>query len=226
MKILNKFKGTFMAVMALGVFFTLGSKSTYATENEISSGIYEVENDVYHESETGMAMSRTYLLPTMTVEVTKDHIIYTVGFSGSNYMENYRMKLNGEDAVVEIVEENSEDGIVKLNIEVDKVDADMDALIYVGPMERDVQFKVIPKMETLTLIEEIVEEDNSEVNTIEEADVDADVTTEELNIENENNIVDSSDNSDNIKPIVIGLGVVIVLLIVGLTIIKAKKKSA
>ena len=213
-----------MAMMFLGMFLTIGTINVHASD--IKSGIYEVENDVYHESETGMAMSRTYLLPTMTVEVTKDHIIYTVGFSGSNYMENYRMKLNGEDAVVEIVEENSGDGIVKLNIEVDKVDADMDALIYVGPMERDVQFKVIPKMETLTLIEEIVEEDNSEVNTIEEADVDADVTTEELNIENENNIVDSSDNSDNIKPIVIGLGVVIVLLIVGLIIIKAKKKSA
>lgn len=228
MKKNNKFRQVIMAMMFLGMFLTIGTINVHASD--IKSGIYEVENDVYHESETGMAMSRTYLLPTMTVEVTKDHIIYTVGFSGSNYMENYRMKLNGEDAVVEIVEENSEDGIVKLNIEVDKVDADMDALIYVGPMERDVQFKVIPKMETLTLIEEIVEEDNSEVNTIEEADVDADVdadvTTEELNIENENNIVDSSDNSDNIKPIVIGLGVVIVLLIVGLTIIKAKKKSA
>lgn len=224
MKKNNKFRQVIMAMMFLGMFLTIGTINVHASD--IKSGIYEVENDVYHESETGMAMSRTYLLPTMTVEVTKDHIIYSVGFSGSNYMENYRMKLNGEDAVVEIVEENSEDGIVKLNIEVDKVDADMDALIYVGPMERDVQFKVIPKMETLTLIEEIVEEDNSEVNTIEEADVDADVTTEELNIENENNIVDSSDNSDNIKPIVIGLGVVIVLLIVGLTIIKAKKKSA
>ena len=224
MKKNNKFRQVIMAMMFLGMFLTIGTINVHASD--IKSGIYEVENDVYHESETGMAMSRTYLLPTMTVEVTKDHIIYTVGFSGSNYMENYRMKLNGEDAVVEIVEENSEDGIVKLNIEVDKVDADMDALIYVGPMERDVQFKVIPKMETLNLIEEIVEEDNSEVNTIEEADVDADVTTEELNIENENNIVDSSDNSDNIKPIVIGLGVVIVLLIVGLTIIKAKKKSA
>ena len=224
MKKNNKFKQVIMAMMFLGMFLTIGTINVHASD--IKSGIYEVENDVYHESETGMAMSRTYLLPTMTVEVTKDHIIYTVGFSGSDYMENYRMKLNGEDAVVEIVEENSEDGIVKLNIEVDKVDADMDALIYVGPMERDVQFKVIPKMETLTLIEEIVEEDNSEVNTIEEADVEADVTTEELNIENENNIVDSSDNSDNIKPIVIGLGVVIVLLIVGLTIIKAKKKSA
>ena len=224
MKKNNKFKQVIMAMMFLGMFLTIGTINVHASD--IKSGIYEVENDVYHESETGMAMSRTYLLPTMTVEVTKDHIIYTVGFSGSDYMENYRMKLNGEDAVVEIVEENSGDGIVKLNIEVDKVDADMDALIYVGPMERDVQFKVIPKMETLTLIEEIVEEDNSEVNTIEEADVEADVTTEELNIENENNIVDSSDNSDNIKPIVIGLGVVIVLLIVGLTIIKAKKKSA
>lgn len=224
MKKNNKFKQVIMAMMFLGMFLTIGTINVHASD--IKSGIYEVENDVYHESETGMAMSRTYLLPTMTVEVTKDHIIYTVGFSGSNYMENYRMKLNGEDAVVEIVEENSGDGIVKLNIEVDKVDADMDALIYVGPMERDVQFKVIPKMETLTLIEEIVEEDNSEVNTIEEADVEADVTTEELNIENENNIVDSSDNSDNIKPIVIGLGVVIVLLIVGLIIIKAKKKSA
>ena len=224
MKKNNKFRQVIMAMMFLGMFLTIGTINVHASD--IKSGIYEVENDVYHESETGMAMSRTYLLPTMTVEVTKDHIIYTVGFSGSNYMENYRMKLNGEDAVVEIVEENSGDGIVKLNIEVDKVDADMDALIYVGPMERDVQFKVIPKMETLTLIEEIVEEDNSEVNTIEEADVEADVTTEELNIENENNIVDSSDNSDNIKPIVIGLGVVIVLLIVGLTIIKVKKKSA
>lgn len=224
MKKNNKFRQVIMAMMFLGMFLTIGTINVHASD--IKSGIYEVENDVYHESETDMAMSRTYLLPTMTVEVTKDHIIYTVGFSGSNYMENYRMKLNGEDAVVEIVEENSEDGIVKLNIEVDKVDADMDALIYVGPMERDVQFKVIPKMETLTLIEEIVEEDNSEVNTIEEADVDADVTTEELNIENENNIVDSSDNSDNIKPIIIGLGVVIVLLIVGLTIIKVKKKSA
>ena len=224
MKKNNKFRQVIMAMMFLGMFLTIGTINVHASD--IKSGIYEVENDVYHESETGMAMSRTYLLPTMTVEVTKDHIIYTVGFSGSDYMENYRMKLNGEDAVVEIVEENSGDGIVKLNIEVDKVDADMDALIYVGPMERDVQFKVIPKMETLTLIEEIVEEDNSEVNTIEEADVEADVTTEELNIENENNIVDSSDNSDNIKPIVIGLGVVIVLLIVGLTIIKAKKKSA
>ena len=57
MKILDKFKNILVAVMALGVFFTLGNKTTFATENDIASGIYELENDVYHESETGMAMS-------------------------------------------------------------------------------------------------------------------------------------------------------------------------
>ena len=129
MKILSKIKGMLIGTMALGLIFTIGTKNIYATENEITSGIYQVENDVYHESEIGMSMSRTYLLPTMNVEVTREHIIYTVGFAGSEFMENYRMKVNGQEAPVEMVEENSEDGTVKLKVAVDKVDADMEAMI-------------------------------------------------------------------------------------------------
>ena len=215
MKILNKFKGIIMAVMALGIFVTIGSKRVYATETDIASGIYEIENDVYHESETGMAMSRTYLLPSMSVEVTKEHVIYTIGFSGSDYMENYRMKVNGEEVPVEILEENSEEGTVKLNVEVDKVDADMSALIYVGPMERDVEFKVIPKMETLTLVqaiedevEEIVPEDESEEVEIEE--------------ENLAVVADNEKSSNNV--ILIIAGVAVVVAIGAVVIVKAKKK--
>ena len=215
MKILNKFKGIIMAVMALGIFVTIGSKLVYATETDIASGIYEIENDVYHESETGMAMSRTYLLPSMSVEVTKEHVIYTIGFSGSDYMENYRMKVNGEEVPVEILEENSEEGTVKLNVEVDKVDADMAAIIYVGPMERDVEFKVIPKMETLTLVqaiedevEEIVPEDESEEVEIEE--------------ENLAVVADNEKSSNNV--ILIIAGVAVVVAIGAVVIVKAKKK--
>ena len=215
MKILNKFKGIIMAVMALGIFVTIGSKRVYATETDIASGIYEIENDVYHESETGMAMSRTYLLPSMSVEVTKEHVIYTIGFSGSDYMENYRMKVNGEEVPVEILEENSEEGTVKLNVEVDKVDADMAAIIYVGPMERDVDFKVIPKMETLTLVqaiedevEEIVPEDESEEVEIEE--------------ENLAVVADNEKSSNNV--ILIIAGVAVVVAIGAVVIVKAKKK--
>ena len=218
MKILNKFKGMLMAIMALGILVTLGSKNVYATENNIASGIYEVENDVYHESETGMAMSRTYLLPSMSVEVTKDHIIYTIGFSGSDYMENYRMKVNGGEVPVELVEENNEDGTVKLKVEVDKVDADMDALIYVGPMERDVEFKVIPKMETLTLIEAIeeVEEMPAEDEVVNE--------NEEVEIEEENLAVVADNEKSSNNVILIIAGVAVVVAIGAVVIVKAKKK--
>lgn len=217
MKILSKFKSMLIAVMALGIFLTLGTKNTYATESNIASGIYEVENDVYHESETGMAMSRSYLLSSMTVEVTKDHIIYIIGFSGSDYMENYRMKVNGDEVPVEIVEENNEEGIVKLKIEVDKVDADMKALIYVGPMERDVEFKVIPKMETLTLVEAIEEE-------VEEIPVEDEVVneSEEDKIEESLAVVDKEENNNNVTLII--AGVVVIVAIGALVIVKAKKK--
>ena len=210
MKILNKLKGILVAVMALGVFLTLGTNNTYATESNITSGIYEVANDVYHESETGMAMSRSYLLPSMSVEVTKEHIIYTIGFSGSDYMENYRMKVNGEEVPVEIVEENSEEGIVKLKVEVDKVDADMDALIYVGPMERDVEFKVIPKMETLVEAIEEVEEIPAE--------------DEEVSVEEETLAVVGEDEKNNNNITLIIAGVVAIVAIGAIVIVKAKKK--
>ena len=213
MRILDRFKGILTAVMILGLFFAMGTKSAYAADADIASGIYEVENDVYHESETGMAMSRSYLLPTMEVEVTKDGIVYTIGFSGSEYMENHRMLVNGEEVAIEVLEEQLEEGIVKLKVNVDKVEADMDALIYIGPMGRDVQFKVIPKMETLTLIEAI-EEETEEVITedsVEEVVTEVDAT---------------SSASENYKTIAVAGGVAVVVIagIAAVLVIKAKKK--
>ena len=215
MKILSKIKGMLIGTMALGLIFTIGTKNIYATENEIKSGIYQVENDVYHESEIGMSMSRTYLLPTMNVEVTREHIIYTVGFAGSEFMENYRMKVNGQEAPVEMVEENSEDGTVKLKVAVDKVDADMEAMIYVGPMERDVEFKVIPKMETLTLLEAIEEK--------EDLKEEANVEIEEETLKEENLIV-KQEKKDN-KGIYAIAGVSAIVVIGGvIAVVKSKKK--
>ena len=217
MKILNKFKCILTAVMILGLFFTMGTKSAYAADADIASGIYEVENEVYHESETGMAMSRSYLLPTMEVEVTKDGIVYTIGFSGSDYMENYRMLVNGEDTDIEIVDEVTEEGVVKLKVVVDKVDADMDALIYVAPMGRDVQFRVIPKMETLTLIEAIEEAEE----VIEE------VVAEDLIEEVVTEVDATSGASEKYKTMAIAGGVAVVFIagIAAVLVIKAKKKK-
>lgn len=211
MKILNNCKRLALFIMALGLVSSLGSKNAYAVATNIESGIYSIENDVYHESETGIAMSRTYLQPSMEVEVRRDKIAYTIGFSGSEYMENYRMKLNGEEVSVELIEDNSDDGTVKLKITVDKVDADMDAMIYVAPMERDVEFKVIPKIETLTLVQAIEEPEEKvekESNLAEE-----NVDNKESNVENE---------FSNRTIIIVALGVLAIgLLVIGM---KVKKK--
>ena len=123
------------------------------------------------------------------------------------------MKVNGGEVPVELVEENSEDGTVKLKVEVDKVDADMDALIYVGPMERDVEFKVIPKMETLTLVEAI--EEKVEEVALEEVESSEDGQGSEVKIE-------AKDNNNNI---VIAMGGVVAVIAVGaLIVFKVKKK--
>ena len=211
MKLINKLTKVLLAVTIL---FSLGNRVVLA--DEIESGIYSLENDVYHESDIGMSMSRSYLEPTMEVEVRSSGITYTIGFLGSEYMENYRMKLSDEEVPVEIITEGVEEGTVKLKVEVDKLDADMEALIYVGPMERDVEFSVIPKLETLTLIEAIEEESEViEEEQEESVDESKEDTTEEVELEEEKSYM----------PLVIGGVVVIVALGVGFTIFKSKRNG-
>ncbi len=211
MKLINKLTRVLLAVTIL---FSLGNRVVLA--DEIESGIYSLENDVYHESDIGMSMSRSYLEPTMEVEVRSSGITYTIGFLGSEYMENYRMKLSDEEVPVEIITEGVEEGTVKLKVEVDKLDADMEALIYVGPMERDVEFSVIPKLETLTLIEAIEEESEViEEEQEESVDESKEDTTEEVELEEEKSYM----------PLVIGGVVVIVALGVGFTIFKSKRNG-
>ena len=89
----------------------------------------------------------------------------------------------------------------------------MDALIYVGPMERDVEFKVIPKMETLTLVEAI--EEKVEEVALEEVESSEDGQGSEVKIE-------AKDNNNNI---VIAMGGVVAVIAVGaLIVFKVKKK--
>ena len=90
----------------------------------------------------------------------------------------------------------------------------MDALIYVGPMERDVEFKVIPKMETLTLVEAI--EEVEDVVAEEESTVSVDV--KEVDSESQ---VEAKDNKNLIIAI---MGVVAVIIIGALIVFKVKKK--
>ena len=216
MKIINKIKIFMMMVLSIVIMGNINVYTALAEEN-IASGIYEVANDVYHDTEIGMSMARSYLNDTMTVKITKDEVLYTIGFSGTDYMENYRIKVNDLEVPVEIVDEDTEAGTITLQVATTSLDDQLKACIYVGPMERDVQFKVIPKFDTLTLVEKleapkVENKESSNENLSDETGKSEDAISEATGLANNKNMF-----------IYIGGGIIIVALIVSLVIFKRKK---
>ena len=64
MKVLRKFKKVFMTLMAMAI---LGSADFVRADENIASVIYTVKNSVYHDTEIGMSMARSYLDENITL---------------------------------------------------------------------------------------------------------------------------------------------------------------
>ncbi len=182
-------------------------------DTEIQSGIYSMKNSVYHESELGMSMSRSYLDENMQAKITKDGVVFTIGFSGTQYMNNYRIKINGSEVPVQIVEENKEAGTIKLQAEAPSTDVKISTAIYVDPMGRDVEFDIIPDYTSMVLLEAIEEAPEVvEVENISEEVVEEESTNETV----ENN------TSKYMKMAIGAVGIVVISA--ALTIVLKKKK--
>ena len=214
MKIINKIKIFMMMVLSIVIMGNINVYTALAEEN-IASGIYEVANDVYHDTEIGMSMARSYLNDTMTVKITKDEVLYTIGFSGTDYMENYRVKVNDVEVPVERVDG---DGIVTLKVSATSLSDELKACIYVGPMGRDVEFGIIPKLETMSLIESIEEvstEETTENSAIEE------IQDNEIMPISENN---NTEENNSISKVILFGGVAILVIGIVCTIMLKRKK--
>ena len=185
-------------------------------------GLYNVKNDVYHEQEIGMNMARTYLDENMILEKSEGKWYYTIKFSGTDYMNNHRICLNGKEVKAEVVSQDESKHTIELKFETDSITPDLSTKIYVDAMERDVEFDVIPKEDTLTLvkaIEEPVEKVESETTSKE--DTEDNKQSEES--KNEDVKEDSSEQKTSNKTIFIGIGSVIVIAIIALVVRKIKK---
>lgn len=172
--------------------------------SEFESGIYDIKNEVYHESELGMQMSRTYLDENMVLEKKEGKWYYTVKFNGTNYMENYRILLDGKLVETEVVSENDEEHYIELKFETTSIIPKIKAQIYVDPMGRDVEFEINPQEDTLTLVKAI-EEPKKEVV--------------EKTSTKENEKSSKTSNST----IFIVIGVAVILVITGLVFKKSRK---
>ena len=214
MKIINKIKILIMIMLSIVVMGNINIYTVFA-EEKIASGIYEVSNEVYHDTEIGMSMARSYLKDTMTMKITKNEVLYTIGFTGTDYMENYRMKVNDVEVPVERVDG---DGIVTLKVSATSLSDELKACIYVGPMGRDVEFGIIPKLETMSLIESIEEESTEE--TTENSAIEEIQDNEIMPISENNN---TKENNSISKVILFG-GVAILVIGIVCTIMLKRKK--
>lgn len=214
MKIINKIKIFMMMVLSIVIMGNINVYTALAEEN-IASGIYEVANDVYHDTEIGMSMARSYLNDTMTVKITKDEVLYIIGFSGTDYMENYRVKVNDVEVPVERVDG---DGIVTLKVSATSLSDELKACIYVGPMGRDVEFGIIPKLETMSLIESIEEESTEE--TTENSAIEEIQDNEIMPISENNN----TEENNSISKVILFGGVAILVIGIVCTIMLKRKK--
>ena len=214
MKIINEIKIFMMMVLSIVIMGNINVYTALAEEN-IASGIYEVANDVYHDTEIGMSMARSYLNDTMTVKITKDEVLYTIGFSGTDYMENYRVKVNDVEVPVERVDG---DGIVTLKVSATSLSDELKACIYVGPMGRDVEFGIIPKIETMSLIESQQEESTEE--TTENSAIEEIQDNEIMPISENNN----TEENNSISKVILFGGVAILVIGIVCTIMLKRKK--
>ena len=219
---MKKIKNLFLIAMFSLIMSVQTLVASAAQLSELESGIYEIKNDVYHEQEIGMNMARTYLDENMILEKSEGKWYYTIKFSGTDYMNNHRICLNGKEVKAEVVSEDESKHTIELKFETDSITPDLSTKIYVDAMERDVEFDVIPKEDTLTLvkaIEEPVEKVESETTSKE--DTEDNKQSEES--KNEDVKENSSEQKTSNKTIFIGIGSVIVIAIIALVVRKIKK---
>ena len=151
----------------------------------------------------------------MTMKITKNEVLYTIGFTGTDYMENYRVKVNDVEVPVERVDG---DGIVTLKVSATSLSDELKACIYVGPMGRDVEFGIIPKLETMSLIESIEEESTEE--TTENTAIEEIQDNEIMPISENNN----TEENNSISKVILFGGVAILVIGIVCTIMLKRKK--
>lgn len=139
-----------------------GNGGTIVEENT-SAKVYSIENEVYHESATGMTMARQYLSSTSKVEEVNGKYYVTMTFTGVEYMNNHEIYVNGNKVEAEVVE--STNSKVSLRFAVENLNDSIKVGTYVIPMGRSIEFEVKLLEDTLTLVSGSTEDSKDENNT-------------------------------------------------------------
>lgn len=136
-----------------------GTTNNGATNNEttkeevqtIVGKLYSIQNSVTHESATGRDMARKYLNATSKVEEIEGKYYVTLTFTGSEFMQNHVIYVNGSK--VSVSKTTSGDS-TNIRFAVSSLSDSIKVKTYVVPMGREVEFGVTLLKDTLKFIKE------------------------------------------------------------------------
>lgn len=129
------------------------SSSDTATESTVKKGkLYTIKNTVDHESQTGKEMARKYLNSTSKVEEIDGQKYVTLTFTGSEFMKNHVIYVNGSKVSHKITAKSGDS--ISLRFKVTSLSDTIKVGMYVVPMSRDIEFTVKLLEDTLTFVKD------------------------------------------------------------------------
>lgn len=135
----------------------LGFSPVAFAQASLENGTYTLTNNVAHDNPVGQGMARSYTEEQSDLVVNKDGLWLTLGFNNTQYMGEFKIKVNGSQVSYEVVYNSN--NIKKLKFKVPSLDASIAVGMPVIPMNTEVEYTVTLNKGSLKLIEkEAVEE--------------------------------------------------------------------
>ena len=131
------------------------SNDTTTLKKLVTTNVSTIKNDVVSDSAIGVQMVRRYLNEVSDVVESDGKYKVTLTFTGSSYMKNHQVSINGNAVEVE-TETNGDE--VKVSFNADSLQDEIKVSTYIEPMSRDIKFGVKLLQYTLFLVSSNTEE--------------------------------------------------------------------
>ena len=128
------------------------SESNKVESNVKKGKLYTIKNTVSHSSQTGKEMARKYLNSTSKVEIIDGKTYVTLTFTGSSFMKNHTIYVNGSKVSHTVVSKLGDS--ISLRFKVSNLSDSIKVGLYVVPMSRNIEFGVNLLEDTLTFVKD------------------------------------------------------------------------
>lgn len=155
----NQVKQLLMVLLMVVVVGGGGLGGQVYASSKLENGTYTIKNQIYHESQIGQGMARSYTEEESELKMSSDGLFATVGFNNTQFMGDFKVTINSKSVSYELVSNDPATNIKKIQFPIPSVDTKVTIGLYVIPMSTEVSYELTFDKGSLKLIEkEVVKE--------------------------------------------------------------------